>query len=489
MSRLKTTNKYKNLAINTLLFATNVFATKLVTFILVPVYTTYMSAGEYGLTDMSITVISLLTPLATLDIADAVVRYIIENNEDSCLYAATSLLITMLSVVIVGILTPLLDFGAFGGLGDYKPWFLLAYGSSALMNLFGEISRGLGKIKLVPVCAGISSVTTLFLALLLIGEMGLGLIGYFLSVSVGPCLAVLIYISIGGLGRVSLKGLQVLLRNGAQGFTQVAKPMLRYAAPLVPNSLFWWVGTSINRLFITGLLGIIASGLFAAAGKIPNLLNTVYSVFQQAWQLSAFQESGQDGISRFYSVVFRTLQAGMTVLCSLITLLSPYLAELLLKGETYGSWPMIPLLLVANLLNIFNAFYGTVYTSTMQTSYIMKTTIFGALSCVLLTPMLIYPLGTVGACVASVLGQGLVFLMRARDSRRYIKFDAKWSALIPTLIVLLAQAIVSFSQPTYWRTASFICFLAVVIMQGMQFGIIARGLFRLLLGQFQKGLE
>ena len=80
-------------------------------------------------------------------------------------------------------------------------------------------------------------------------------------------------------------------RGFASGFKPTAGAMLRYSLPLIPNSLFWWMGTSINRFFITGMIGIGASGLFAAAGKVPGLVNTVYAVFQQAWQLSAFQEA------------------------------------------------------------------------------------------------------------------------------------------------------------------------------------------------------
>lgn len=45
--------KYRRLILNTVLFAINAVATKLITFFLVPLYTYYMSAGEYGLTDMS----------------------------------------------------------------------------------------------------------------------------------------------------------------------------------------------------------------------------------------------------------------------------------------------------------------------------------------------------------------------------------------------------------------------------------------------------
>ena len=49
---------------------------------------------------------------------------------------------------------------------------------------------------------------------------------------------------------------------------RVLKKMLLYSVPLMPNAIFWWVGTSVNRFFITSMLGIGASGLFAAASKI-----------------------------------------------------------------------------------------------------------------------------------------------------------------------------------------------------------------------------
>ena len=70
-------SKYKRLSINTALFAANAVATKLVTFLLVPLYTAFMTAEEYGVTDMSLTVITLVTPLVTLSATDAAVRFII----------------------------------------------------------------------------------------------------------------------------------------------------------------------------------------------------------------------------------------------------------------------------------------------------------------------------------------------------------------------------------------------------------------------------
>lgn len=461
-------SKYRNLVLNLALFAINAVATRLVSFLLVPLYTYFMSAGEYGLTDMSLTVVSLVTPLATLSVADAAVRFIVGDRARGGEYAFVGFAVTLASVALVALLAPVLDLSVFGGLGAYKGWFVLAFASSALMQLCGEVARGVGEVRLIPVCAGASSLITCVSAVGLIGGLGMTVVGYFASVSAGPLVAVAVYLTAGGVGRLALDGARSLIGESDRWgrARELCAPMLRYSLPLIPNSLFWWVGTSINRFFITGMLGIAASGMFAAAGKLPNLLNTAYSVFQQAWQLSAFQESGREGLGSFFSSVFRVLQASMTVLCASISFFAPWLAAIFLQGEFYSAWPMISVLLIANLMNVFNAFYGTVYTTTMHTSYIMRTTVVGAVACVALTPALIVPLGTYGACVASAVGNALVFAMRARDSRKYIRFEVGWRALAPTLVLLVIQSAVTATQIPGWHVISGACLMGCIALQG-----------------------
>ncbi|PKU93557.1 polysaccharide biosynthesis protein [Bifidobacterium thermophilum] len=478
--------KYRNLAINVALFTANAVATKLISFFLVPLYTYYMSAGEYGITDMSLTVIYLVMPLATLDIAESAVRFMVGDRGSRGEYAAVAFIITVLSVVLVACLTPLLDFGVFGGLGEYKGLFVIAYATSAFMSMCGEVSRGLDEVKLIPICAVASSLVTLISAGIFIGVMRMGVTGYFISASAGPAVAVIIYLFLGGIGKIACEGMRKILSSNKEHTRELIHSMLRYSLPLIPNSLFWWLGSGINRLFITGMLGISASGLFAAASKIPSLLNSAYSVFQQAWQLSAFQESKKEGISRFFSMVFAVIQAGMTGVCAILAFIAPWLATLLLQGETFQAWPMIGILLISNLFNVFATFYGTVYSTTMHTTYIMKTTVFGAISCIVLTPALIPIIGTYGACIASAVGQALVFVMRALDSRRYLRFDVGWKYLIPTVVVLIIQSVLPVMSFHYWQIVSLICVVLVLMIQFMRIRkmiINIGGMSRLLKGK------
>lgn len=448
------------------LFAVNAVSTRLISFFLVPIYTYYMSAGEYGITDMSLTVISLVTPIVTLSAGEAVLRFVIGDRNHDAEYTAIALGIVLLSIPVVAVLTPVLDLGFFGGLGEYKGWFVLAYASSGLMNICGEIVRGLNKVKLIPVCASISSLITLASAALLIGSASMGVAGYFVSVSFGPLIASALYLSFGGIARKAIEGMRRIATDPSSTLPSLFHEMLRYSFPLIPNAVFWWLSSGINRFFITGMIGITASGLFAAASKIPGLINTAYSIFQSAWQLSAFQESRDKSLESFFSTVFTVVQAGMTILCASLSFLAPWLSSLLLQGETYDAWPMVPTLLLANLLNVMSTFYGTVYTTTMHTSYIMRTTMCGATTCVVLTPILIPILGTYGACVASVIAQTVVLMLRAIDSRKHIQFDAGWRFLIPTMVMLAIQAATAQLQPGSWQAISGGCLCLVIVIQG-----------------------
>ena len=59
------------------------FATKLLSFFLVPLYTSILTTTEYGTYDLFNTTISLLVPILTIDIQEAVLRFSIDNEKNS----------------------------------------------------------------------------------------------------------------------------------------------------------------------------------------------------------------------------------------------------------------------------------------------------------------------------------------------------------------------------------------------------------------------
>ena len=75
--------KFSYLIKNTgLLFISN-FASKILVFLLVPFYTSVLTTVEYGTYDLLYTTVQLITPIVTLNIVDAVIRFSIDSEREN----------------------------------------------------------------------------------------------------------------------------------------------------------------------------------------------------------------------------------------------------------------------------------------------------------------------------------------------------------------------------------------------------------------------
>ena len=83
-------NKYRYLFKNIGLLALSNFATRLISFFLVPLYTNILTTTEYGTYDLFYTTVSVLIPILTLNIHDAVLRFSLEKGVDKSAVATVA---------------------------------------------------------------------------------------------------------------------------------------------------------------------------------------------------------------------------------------------------------------------------------------------------------------------------------------------------------------------------------------------------------------
>ena len=88
---------YKNLGTNILMFAISSFGTKIIGFLLVPLYTNYLTTAEYGTADMLYTILSIILPVFSIDIADGVMRYVLDKK-----FKAPSVLLVAMKMIFCG---------------------------------------------------------------------------------------------------------------------------------------------------------------------------------------------------------------------------------------------------------------------------------------------------------------------------------------------------------------------------------------------------
>lgn len=450
-------SKYSYLAKNIGLFTLTNFALKLVTFVLVPVYTYYLTTAQYGITDMLLTTVNMIIPLATLSIADSTLRFCFEKSENAVAYASVGFGVTLLSCGIVALLLPCLNLNFFGGLGDYKTWFLVCYAAMAFQIYLSNLSRGVGQVATMAVASIVGSLANIGLTLLTIVILKWGMFGFFLSLMVGNVIGCLWYLVPGRLYKY--------IRFSSNYYKDNLKSMLAYSLPLVPNALSWWMTQNINRFFITGMIGIAASGMFAAAAKIPGFLKLATNIFEQAWNLSAFQQFKSKNKEKFFSIIFVFYNAMLVMGVAVFIPLSAWISSLMLQKEFYEAWMLIPFLLISFYYNSLSAFYGSIYTSSMKTKYLFVTTAIGAVVCVILNYVLLLTCGLVGACLASMISNAITWLLRVYDSKKILTVKMSPIIMAVTNLLLISSAIFVTYRIRNWVIYALATLAAVCVLQ------------------------
>lgn len=447
-------SKYSYLVKNIGLFALTNFALKLITFVLVPVYTYYLTATQYGITDMLLTTVNMVIPLATLSIADSTLRFCFERSESSVAYASVGFGITVLSCGIVALLLPCLNLNFFGGLGNYKGWFLACYSVMAFQIYLSNLSRGVGKIVTMAVASIIGSLVNIGLTLLTIVVLKWAMLGFFFSLMAGNLIGCFWYLIPGQLYRY--------IRFNPEYYKNNLKAMLKYSLPLVPNALSWWMTQNINRFFITGMIGIAASGMFAAAAKVPGFLKLVTGVFEQAWNLSAFQQFKSQNKEKFFSIIFLLYNALLVVVVALFIPISGWVSSFILQKGFYEAWVLIPFQLMSFYYSSLSAFYGSIYTSSMKTKSLFITTVIGAVICIVLNYILLHTCGLLGACLASMISNAITWLLRVYDSRKTLIVRVNLVSMIITNALLIGSAVIVSYRIGEWFLCA--CIIMVIVM-------------------------
>lgn len=106
-------SKYKSLIKDTGIFALGNIGSKLILFVLMPLYTNFMTTEEYGTADLVLTFARLLIPIVSVVIQDAVLRFgmmhdLREENVLLCSGAVflATVIVTVTITPIVGLYEP-----------------------------------------------------------------------------------------------------------------------------------------------------------------------------------------------------------------------------------------------------------------------------------------------------------------------------------------------------------------------------------------------
>lgn len=440
---------------NTLVFALGGLAVKAVSLVLMPLYTTALTAGEYGTAELLNSAIEIVLPLLSLGVVEALYRFSIDDDVAKDELFANSLLVLGGGIVGTGVLCAFA--GVVWGVEHVVSFFVL-FCSVCFFKATTQLARGLGHVRRYVVYGLINAVAMVIATYLLLFRAHLGVDGYLWSFTIGYLVGGMVAFLGSAEYRllVPFRADQVLLRR-----------MLVYSLPLVPNLLSWWLVSVSGRYVVLWGSGVVAAGLFTAASKMPALVNIVASVFQQAWQYSTAREIGSPDRGAFFGAVLRGYSLATLSAAGLVIALNRPISRLMLQAEFSEGWRYVPLLMLVASFGVISIFFESFYQALKNSGVLMASTMLGAVVNVVLAVVLVPFMGPWGAGLAGAVAYALVLVVRAHDLRRRIDLPIDRPRLTYQLVLLSGIAACMSVDGGPWLTATVWTCLALLATSDM----------------------
>ena len=437
------------------------FGSKILSFLLVPLYTAVLTPEEYGLNDLFTTSITLLIPILTLNVVDATIRYAIDEQIDKRnVFSISVMYITLGTVLFLALLGINTAFHIFKSVEEY--WFLiwLHFITSAVSTMVTGFARGIDRVTDVAVSGIISTVVLLGSNILLLLVFKVGLTGYLIAICLGP-LSQILYLAFRlRVWNYMSFNLRRLRRS------KLRKEMIRYARPLIANALAWWINSASDRYIVTWLCGVSVNGIYSVGYKIPSILAIFTNIFNQAWTLSAVKDFDPEDTNHFFTNMYNLYNFAATFVCSALIASTKIAARILYSNEFYTAWQYVPFLLMAFVFSSLSGYLGGIFSAVKDSKIFARSTLIGAVVNIILNIIMVYTAGAIGAAIATLISYIVIWVVRVLNSKKYVKIKFRFKRDFIAYAVLVAQSVLLFvvSNSIVLYISEFVCMAILLLM-------------------------
>ncbi len=425
--------KYKYFLKNLSIFTISNFITKLLMFLMLPLYTSILTSKEYGTIDMITTTVNLAMPILTLCITEAIIRFTIEENTNK-----KQILLNSLNIAFKGYILLLIASIVAWIIGiEFKILIIfniyyLVYTVSSLLTYY---LKGLERIKIIGWASVIRVITLILLNCLLLLYLKLSVVGYYVSLIVSDIIVIIIYI-------YNLKKNKVVGNNEKN--TTLKKEMIKYSKNFVLNSISWWINNASDKYILLLFYDLDITGIYSVAYKIPTIIEFVQAIYSQAWQISAIKEYNKKNSVEFFSNMYKIYNIIIIFTVCLILIFLKIISKILFAKEFFIAWKYVPFLLLAILFGALAGFLGSIYAANKDSKMYAKSTAIGAMTNIILNFLLIPSMAAHGAAVATCISYAIVWILRLIFMKKYmvLKINLKKDVTSYLLILVICISII-----------------------------------------------
>lgn len=423
--------KYRKLLGDFLTILIGNFGSKLLGFLFIPLYTSILTTSEYGISDLISTTISLLYPIFTLGIGEALNRYLLDKDGNELKYLLISIKIWGIGALAVLFLSPFLTDWILKG--QYLWDFFGIYCATTLCEILRHYAKGIEKLKIFSFSGILETGFMIAFNLIFLLIFKMGLKGLLLATQLTEWIICFFFFVALGL----YKNLQnVKTVDGS--CREEEKKLIKYGMPLLFNSISWWVVISSDKYVLLYFHDTAFNGIYSVAQKIPSIIVNLVAIFINAWNISSVIKFGSDSSKQFFSSVLHKITIIQVSIAALLIAFNRIICKILFSGDFYIAWKYVPILLIGNVWYSIVSFLGSIYTASKKTKNSFYTTVVGAIINIGLNFVLAPRFDIYGVAFATAISYLVTMLIRMIDTKKIINFDMKirYSIIIYTLLIV-----------------------------------------------------
>ncbi|QTL36087.1 oligosaccharide flippase family protein [Pseudoalteromonas viridis] len=389
--------------------------TKGIAFIMLPVYLSYLSKTDYGILDYITTVGLVLGVVVALEIAQAVIRFSSESENNphaKAKYINAGLTFTLgcysLLLILVHLnlesvahfLTESAENKTIASLSVFS------YFSLALMYLSTVIYRSNLNAKSATLSSAVAAAITSIITYLLLSHFSMGLEGVLWGVIIGQ-------LSVAIINLFNLRAFWLV-----PPCWETLKEMLKFSSPLVISSLGVVFATFADRLMIKEMLDFSELGEYSVAARIASGMTLLTIGFQSALAPLIYSQLDNPDTPRNLNKLLRyyvVIGIGFILVAFLIS--EPLIV--LLAGEGYSKAPDILVILSFSVLLSSAYLFFPGLSIARKTHVLAGINIFSGVLNLLLNLIFIPKFGIYGAGLATVTSSFVSLLLNIFYSEKH----------------------------------------------------------------------
>jgi len=401
--------------------------TRLVTFLLLPLYTNHFSPKEYGIIALFYTFLSFMNVIMRYGLGAALLKFYVpaDFSERKAIFSNIMVSLVITGIPFIALSIGLKDFLAPIILGAALPELIIMLGIITVLDTIWSIPMLVFRSENRPITfitlSLVNVLVTMGFNLLFILKMGLGISAVVYSNLIASVTMLIVSVPL-TINRFDFKSLSLAKW----------KHILSFALPFLPAGLFAMIMEVADRYLLKYLTDLSTVGIYNAGYKIAMLMMLAVTGFNMGWQ-PFFLSKGTDGnLDGTFSRAATYVLSSLGLLWLLMILWTKPLLELEIFGYSFFGKDFLSSIDVIPWIALGYLFYGVYILMTPgiflknKPRYALWTRVIGAISNIGLNLLLIPLYGAIGAAIATCSSFGIMAGSMFIINRKLYPMKIEW---------------------------------------------------------------